>query len=170
MTEKAILAGGCFWGTDDLFREFPGVVDTRVGYMGGTLDNPTYDDICRGDTGHAEAVEITYDPDKTSFADLLIFFFQIHDPTTVNKQGNDVGSQYRSAIFAQTKEQEETARKLMAQIENAQIFPAPLSTKLEDADTFYEAEAFHQKYLVKNPNGYSCHYVRKDLDFSKIAA
>lgn len=170
MTEKAILAGGCFWGTEELFREFPGVIETRVGYMGGTMENPTYDDICRGDTGHAEAVEIIFDPTRTSYKELLLFFFQIHDPTTFNKQGNDIGTQYRSAIFAQTDEQRKTAQDLIQKIENAKVFDAPLSTQIEDADTFYEAEAFHQKYLIKNPNGYNCHYVRKELDFSKIAA
>ncbi|MAF67724.1 MAG: peptide-methionine (S)-S-oxide reductase [Micavibrio sp.] len=169
MTEKAIFAGGCFWGVDELFRRKEGVIATRVGYMGGTLDNPTYDDICKGDTGHAEAVEIEYDPKVISYRELLIFFFQIHDPTTFNRQGNDVGSQYRSAIFPVNEAQKKEAQKVMREIENAQIFEKELSTSIEENDTFYEAEKFHQKYLMKNPLGYNCHFVRKDLDFSKVA-
>ena len=169
MTEKAILAGGCFWGVDELFRRKEGVLATRVGYMGGTLDNPTYDDICKGDTGHAEAVEIEFDPKVISFRELLLFFFQIHDPTTFNRQGNDVGSQYRSAIFPVNETQKTEAKTLMREIENAQIFEKELSTSIEENDTFYEAEKFHQKYLMKNPLGYNCHFVRKDLDFSKVA-
>lgn len=169
MTEKAIFAGGCFWGVDELFRRKEGVIATRVGYMGGTLDNPTYDDICKGDTGHAEAVEIEFNPEVISYRELLLFFFQIHDPTTFNRQGNDVGSQYRSAIFAQSEDQKREAQSLMREIENAKIFSKELATTIEQSDNFFEAEKFHQKYLMKNPLGYNCHFVRKDLDFSKVA-
>ncbi len=158
--KKAILAGGCFWGMEDLFRKQPGVARTRVGYTGGHTVNPTYHDLCRGNTGHAEAIEITYDESQTTYRNLLIFFFKMHDPTTLNKQGNDRGSQYRSAIFYETDEQREVAENLIAEIDKAAFLPGKIVTEVVPAGPFYEAEPEHQDYLQKHPNGYTCHYVR----------
>lgn len=160
--KKAILAGGCFWGMEDLFRKQPGVTNTRVGYTGGHTENPTYQDICRGNTRHAEALELTYDETQTSYRDLLIFFFKMHDPTTLNRQGNDIGSQYRSVIFYDAAEEKEIAEKLIKQIDNAGLLPAPIMTEIAPASTFYEAEESHQDYLEKHPNGYTCHFVREN--------
>jgi peptide-methionine (S)-S-oxide reductase len=159
-TSKAILAGGCFWGMQDLLRKQAGIISTRVGYTGGTLDNPTYKDVCTGQTGHAEAIEITFDPAITSYHKILEFFFQIHDPTTANRQGNDIGTQYRSAIFVLDAAQREEARTLIAELNAAGLFPGPIVTEITDADTFFEAEANHQDYLEHYPNGYTCHFIR----------
>ncbi len=160
MTEKAILAGGCFWGMEELFRKQTGVTATRVGYTGGHTAHPTYNEICIGDTGHAEAIEITFDPAQTTYRKVLEFFFQIHDPTTLNKQGNDVGSQYRSAIFTTDNAQAETAKPLIAETEKAGIFDAPIVTEVTPLKEFYEGEEGHQNYLQKYPNGYTCHFIR----------
>lgn len=157
---RAILAGGCFWGMEDLFRKLPGVTATRVGYTGGTLPDPTYSHVKTGTTGHAEAIEITYDEAATDFRALLLFFFKMHDPTTLNRQGNDLGSQYRSAIFYETAEQKQTAETLITDIDAAAILPGKIVTEVTPATTFYEAEAYHQDYLEKNPGGYTCHFVR----------
>ncbi len=157
---RAILAGGCFWGMEDLFRKQNGVLDTRVGYTGGHTEKPTYPDLCRGNTGHAEAIEITFDETETSFRDLLIFFFRMHNPTTPNQQGNDRGSQYRSAIFYETEDQKEIAKKLIEQIDEANFLSGKIVTEVTKATTFYPAEEDHQDYLEKNPNGYTCHFVR----------
>ena len=157
---KIILAGGCFWGMEDLFRKQIGVTETRVGYTGGHTNDPTYPKLCRGDTGHAEAIEITYDETQTNYRDLLIFFFKMHDPTTVNRQGNDLGSQYRSAIFYQTEEQKEVAEKLIKDIDAAGFLTGKIVTEVTPATTFYEAEEDHQDYLEKHPNGYTCHFIR----------
>lgn len=159
-TDKAILAGGCFWGVQDLIRKLPGVKSTRVGYTGGTLENPKYDDICTGKTGHAEAIEIEFDPARLSFRDILEFFFKIHDPTTKNRQGNDIGTQYRSAIFAQNADQEREAGALIAEIDAAGFLPGPVVTEIASASPFYEAEKYHQDYLQKHPDGYTCHFIR----------
>lgn len=159
-TQKAILAGGCFWGMQDLVRKRPGIIATRVGYTGGALENPRYDDICTGKTGHAEAMEMTFDPAKTSYREILEFFFQIHDPTTKNRQGNDIGTQYRSAIFFMTPEQERTARELIKEIDAAGFLPGPIVTEVAPASAFYEAEKYHQDYLQKHPDGYTCHFIR----------
>jgi len=145
---------------EDLFRKQPGVARTRVGYTGGHTVNPTYHDLCRGNTGHAEAIEITYDESQTTYRNLLIFFFKMHDPTTLNKQGNDRGSQYRSAIFYETDEQREVAENLIAEIDKAAFLPGKIVTEVVPAGPFYEAEPEHQDYLQKHPNGYTCHYVR----------
>lgn len=169
-TQKAILAGGCFWGMQDLVRKRRGIIATRVGYTGGTLENPKYDDICTGKTGHAEAMEITFDPVQTSFRAILEFFFQIHDPTTKNRQGNDSGTQYRSAIFYLTPEQEKTAHEIIAAINAAGVLPAPIVTEVTAARTFYEAEKYHQDYLQKHPDGYTCHFIRPNWKLPPKAA
>ena len=160
MTKTAILAGGCFWGMQDLFRRLPGVKSTRVGYCGGALVDPTYNDLKSGDTGHAEALEVVYDPALTSFADLLEFFFQIHDPTTPNRQGNDLGSQYRSIVFAADEEEERTAREVIGLVDESGLWPGKVVTEILPACPFYEAEPVHQDYLVRNPGGYTCHFPR----------
>lgn len=149
------LAGGCFWGVEELFRSQPGVVDTEVGYMGGTTDNPTYDQH----EGHAEAVKITYDPTETSQATLYDYFFQIHDPTTLNRQGNDRGTSYRSAIFYANSQQKAKAEEAIQR--NQQYWQAPIVTQLEPFEMFWPAESIHQDYLQKTPGGYTCHYERQ---------
>jgi peptide-methionine (S)-S-oxide reductase len=165
--DKAILAGGCFWGMEDLFRRLPGVVKTRVGYTGGTIHNPTYTVVKTGASRHAEAIEVTFDPTKTTYRAILEFFFQIHDPTTRDRQGNDAGSQYRSAIFYTSPEQQQTARTLISEIENAGIWPGTIVTEVVQAGSFYEAEGYHQDYLQKNPGGYTCHFVRPNWTLPK---
>ena len=159
---KAILAGGCFWGMEELFRAQAGVLDTRVGYTGGHLDNPKYDDTHDSKSGHAEAIEVTFDPAKTDFRKLLGFFFQAHDPTTLNRQGNDRGTQYRSAIFYADAEQKRVAEEMIDAINASGKWPGEIATTLEPAQTFWEGEKYHQDYLQKNPGGYTCHWVRPD--------
>jgi peptide-methionine (S)-S-oxide reductase len=154
--ETAILAGGCFWGMQDLIRKKPGVVSTRVGYTGGDVANATY----RNHGTHAEAIEIVFDPDVISFRELLEFFFQIHDPTTKYRQGNDVGTSYRSAIFYTSETQRRVAQDTIADVEASGLWPGPVVTELEPAGAFWEAEPEHQDYLEKYPNGYTCHFVR----------
>lgn len=162
MTDHAILAGGCFWGMEDLLRKVPGVLETKVGYTGGTLENPTYTDVKTGQTGHAEAIEIIFDPSAVSYRKILEWFFQIHDPTTKDRQGNDRGSQYRSAIFYSGEAQKQTAEQVIADVDASGNWPGPVVTELAPATVFWEAEDFHQDYLEKYPNGYTCHYVRPD--------
>ena len=169
-TERALLAGGCFWGMEDLIRKQPGVLRTRVGYTGGAFENPTYNDVRTGMTGHAEAIEIVYDPDVLSYEKLLQWFFQIHDPTTKDRQGNDRGSQYRSAIWFTSDTQRETAEAVMARVEASGRWPGKLVTELSPAGVFTEAEDYHQDYLEKHPNGYTCHYVRPDWTLDDRAA
>ncbi len=159
--KKAVLAAGCFWGVEHLLRQLPGVVSTRVGYTGGRSDKPNYQEITTGNTGHAEAVEVTYDPTQLAYVDLLRAFFRLHDPTTFNRQGNDVGSQYRSTIFFSTPEEQAAARALIAEIDQSGKWSKRVVTQVIAAATFYEAEEYHQKYLVKNPNGYNCHFWRE---------
>ena len=158
MTKKIVLAGGCFWGLEDLIRKEKGVIDTIVGYTGGSVENPTYENH----TGHAEAVEITYDDTVTSYKKLLDFFFQIHNPTTLNQQGNDKGTSYRSAIFYGNEEEKEEAKKFIDIVNNSKRWPAPVVTTLEPLTTFYKAEDYHQDYLEKNPGGYTCHAIYFD--------
>ena len=159
--ETAILAGGCFWGMEDILRKIPGVLEIEVGYEGGTTKNPTYEDVHTGVTGHAEAVKLTFDPSKVSYADLLEkWFFRMHDPTTPNRQGNDVGSQYRSAIFTTSPEQRKTALDVKARVAASGKWQAPIVTEIVDAGPFTRAEDYHQDYLVKHPGGYTCHYLR----------
>ena len=155
-TEKAVFAAGCFWGVEKVFGALNGVSATRVGYTGGTVKNPSYEQVCSGRTGHAEAIEIEYDPSKISYDELLEFFFRYHDPTTLNRQGNDIGTQYRSAIFYHSPAQEEAAKAAIEALTQAKIFKTPITTTLEPAAEFYRAEEYHQKYLKKNPLGY-CH-------------
>jgi peptide-methionine (S)-S-oxide reductase len=166
--EKAILAGGCFWGMQDLIRKLPGVLETRVGYSGGDVPNATY----RNHGTHAEAIEILFDPQQISYGDLLEFFFQIHDPTTLNRQGNDVGSSYRSAIFYVDDDQRRVAEETIAAVEASGRWPGKLVTEVAPAGPFWEAEPEHQDYLERYPNGYTCHYVRPDwvLPRTKAAA
>jgi peptide-methionine (S)-S-oxide reductase len=154
--ERAVLAGGCFWGMQDLIRKQPGVMSTRVGYTGGTVRNATY----RNHDGHAEAIEIIFDPEKTSFRTLLEFFFQIHDPTTLNRQGNDRGTSYRSAIFYTNDQQKKVAEDTIADVDVSGLWPGKVVTELVPANEFWEAEPEHQDYLERYPNGYTCHYIR----------
>lgn len=156
--ETAILAGGCFWGVQDLVRKLPGVISTRVGYSGGDVPHATY----RNHGTHAEALEIVFDAEQTSFRRLLEFFFQIHDPTTRNRQGNDIGTSYRSAIFTTSDEQRAVALDTIADVDASGLWPGKVVTEVQPAGPFWEAEPEHQDYLVKHPNGYTCHFVRKD--------
>lgn len=159
--EVAILAGGCFWGMEEILRGIPGVLHTEAGYTGGTTPNPRYEDLHDGDTGHAESVRITFDPSKLSYAELLErWFFRMHDPTTKNRQGNDVGSQYRSAIFVTSAEQRKTAEDVKRRVEASGAWKAPLVTEIAEAGPFTLAEEEHQDYLQKHPGGYTCHYLR----------
>ncbi len=155
-TERAVLAGGCFWGMQDLIRRQPGVISTRVGYSGGDVPNATY----RNHGTHAEAIEIIFDPTKTSYRMLLEFFFQIHDPTTRNRQGNDIGTSYRSAIFYTSPEQKRIAEDTIADVEASKLWPGKVVTEVAPVGPFWEAEPEHQDYLERYPNGYTCHYVR----------
>ena len=155
-TEKAILAGGCFWGVQDLVRKLPGVLATRVGYTGGDVPNATY----RRHGSHAEALEIIFDPKRISYRDLLEFFFQIHDPSTKNRQGNDRGTSYRSAIFYTPDQQKQVAEDTIADVDASGLWPGPVVTEVEPAGPFWEAEPEHQDYLERYPDGYTCHFVR----------
>ena len=159
-SETAILAGGCFWGMEDILRKQPGVLDTEVGYTGGTLANPTYEDMKTGTTGHAESIRIVFDPTKTSYGALLDTFFRLHDPTTKNRQGNDVGTQYRSAIFTTSEAQRVEAEKAKERAQTSGRWKRPITTEIVAATTFYPAEGYHQDYLEKHPNGYTCHFLR----------
>ncbi|MET0264016.1 MAG: peptide-methionine (S)-S-oxide reductase MsrA [Duganella sp.] len=156
-TETAILAGGCFWGMQDLIRKMPGVLDTRVGYSGGDVANATY----RNHGSHAEAIEIVFDPARISYRQLLEFFFQIHDPSTPNRQGNDLGTSYRSAIFYTNEQQKNIAQETIADVDASGLWPGKVVTELAPAGPFWQAEPEHQDYLERIPNGYTCHYVRQ---------
>ena len=155
MTKKAYLAGGCFWGLEELFRKVSGVVSTEAGYTGGENDSPTYEKH----PGHAEALEIEYDPEQTSFWKLLDFFFQIHNPTKLNQQGNDIGTAYRSAIFYQDEEERKLAEDFIKIVDKSGRWKAPAVTSLEQFKKFWKAEEYHQDYLQKNPGGYTCHAI-----------
>jgi methionine-S-sulfoxide reductase len=159
--QTAILAGGCFWGVQDLLRKIPGVIDSEAGYTGGNLENPTYEDIKSEKTGHAESVRIIYEPKAVSYEALLDFFFRLHDPTTLNRQGNDVGSSYRSAIFYENEQQKEAAQKKIKEWDASGRWKKPIVTEVTKASKFYRAEDYHQDYLVKKPAGYTCHYFRE---------
>lgn len=154
--KKAYIAGGCFWGMEELFRTQKGIKDTEVGYIGGENDHPTY----RNHPGHAEGIEITYDPNETSFREILDYFFRIHNPTTLDQQGNDMGSSYRSAIFFQNEEEKETAEEIIKIVNDSNRWKGDAVTALEPYSTFWPAEPEHQNYLQKNPNGYTCHFER----------
>ncbi|HVS31666.1 MAG TPA: bifunctional methionine sulfoxide reductase B/A protein [Thermoanaerobaculia bacterium] len=153
---KATLAGGCFWGVEELLRKLPGVLETEVGYTGGKVANATY----KNHDGHAEAIEITYDPERISYEDILEFFFKLHDPTTLNRQGNDVGTSYRSAIFVHSDEQRQIAERVKTKVGKSGAWKRPVVTEIVPASEFWTAEDYHQDYLQKNPGGYTCHYVR----------
>jgi peptide-methionine (S)-S-oxide reductase len=164
--ERAVLAGGCFWGVQDLIRKLPGVISTRVGYTGGEVPNATY----QNHGNHAEAIEIIFDPEKISFRDLLEFFFQIHDPTTRDRQGNDVGVSYRSAIFYTSDSQRNVAEETIADVDASGLWPGKVVTEVTPAGAFWEAEPEHQDYLERYPDGYTCHFVRPDWKLPTRAA
>jgi peptide-methionine (S)-S-oxide reductase len=163
--ERAVLAGGCFWGMQDLIRKQPGVISTRVGYTGGAVKNATY----RNHEGHAEAIEIMFDPAKTSYRTMLEFFFQIHDPSTLNRQGNDRGTSYRSAIFHTSDEQKKIAEDTIADVEASGLWPGKVVTEVAPAGEFWEAEPEHQDYLERYPDGYTCHFIRPDWKLPRRA-
>jgi peptide methionine sulfoxide reductase msrA/msrB len=158
--ETAILAGGCFWGMEEIIRKIPGIIKTTVGYSGGTTANPTYEEVCTGGTGHAEAIQVVFDSSRLSYEALLDYFFRMHDPTTLNRQHNDVGTQYRSAIFYNGDTQKQTAERVKARWDKSGKFNRPITTEITAASKFYSAEEYHQKYLVKHPGGYTCHVLR----------
>ena len=158
--ETAVLAGGCFWGMEEILRKIPGVIKTTVGFDGGATVNPTYEEVCTGFTGHAESVEIVFNPDQLSYEKLLDYFFRMHDPTTLNRQHNDVGTQYRSAIFYTSEAQKKTAAQVVERWNKSSKFTGPITTEIAAATKFYPASDYHQKYLVKHPDGYNCHVLR----------
>jgi peptide methionine sulfoxide reductase msrA/msrB len=158
--ETAILAGGCFWGMEEIIRKIPGVTKTTVGYSGGTTANPTYEDVCTGKTGHAESIQVEFDSTRLSYDQLLDYFFRMHDPTTLNRQHNDVGTQYRSAIYYTSEAQKKTAEAVKEKWNKSGKFSRPITTEITAAGKFYPADEYHQKYLLKNPGGYTCHVLR----------
>ncbi len=161
-TEVAILAGGCFWGMEDILRKIPGVLQIEVGYTGGWLENPRYDDTHDSKSGHAESVRLVFDPRKLTYADLLEkWFFRMHDPTTLNRQGNDTGTQYRSAIFFTSEAQRQTAAEVKKRVDASHKWKRPIVTEIVPASKWWKAEDYHQDYLLKNPGGYSCHFMRE---------
>lgn len=162
-TNTAVVAGGCFWGMEELFRTQPGVVDTEVGYTGGINTNPTYENH----PGHAEALKITYDAAETNYGEILDYFFRIHNPTTVNRQGNDIGSSYRSAIFYENDRQLKDAKEYIEMANASKLYDKPVVTMLEPLNVFYPAEEYHQDYLQKNPDGYTCHFERTTIPLSR---
>jgi methionine-S-sulfoxide reductase len=163
--ETVYLAGGCYWGLEDLLSEIPGVVDTAVGFSGGHVKNVCYREVTTGTTGHAETVKVVFESDILTFKDLLIFFFKIHDPTTLNQQGNDIGTQYRSAIFVTNNEQILLAEDLIKKIDASGVLKSKITTEVNTFNSFFSAEENHQKYLKKFPDGYSCHFIR-DINLS----
>lgn len=166
MSETAYLAGGCYWGMEELFRTLPGVIETEVGFSGGHIANVAYREVTTGTTGHAETLKIVFDTTVLSYRDLLFEFFRIHNPTKLNQQGNDIGTQYRSAIFYISEDQKETALAVITQVEKSRLWQAPIVTEVTPFKNFYPAEEKHQKYLMKVPDGYNCHF-RRDFDFGE---
>ncbi len=158
--EIATLAGGCFWGMEEIIRKIPGVTNTIVGYTGGTIDNPNYNIVKLGTTNHAESIQVEFDPSKLPYSELLSYFFRMHDPTTVNQQGNDKGTQYRSVIFYHSNEQKQIAFEMIKKVNDSKKWQRPIVTEVIEATKFYPAEEYHQDYLQKNPNGYTCHWLR----------
>jgi methionine-S-sulfoxide reductase len=158
--ETATLAGGCFWGMQDILRKLPGVKNSTVGYTGGATENPSYLTVKKGDTGHAESIQLEFDPEEISFEEILGVFFKMHDPTSVNRQGNDLGSQYRSAIFCHSEDQKQIAQRVRRALDESGKWGRPIVTEIVPYQQFYSAEDYHQDYLVKNPGGYTCHYLR----------
>ena len=160
-TDVAVFAAGCFWGVENILRDVPGIIDTEVGYTGSWLENPTYADTHHSKSGHAEAIRVTFDPAVLSYEDLLEnWFFKLHDPTTLNRQGYDAGTQYRSTIFPQTPEQKVTAEQVRTRVDASGKWKRPITTTIEPASTWYSAEDYHQDYLRKHPSAYSCQYMR----------
>ena len=166
MSETAYLAGGCYWGMEELFRTLPGVIETEVGFSGGHIANVAYREVTTGTTGHAETLKIVFDTTVLSYRDLLFEFFRIHNPTKLNQQGNDIGTQYRSAIFYISEDQKETALAVITQVEKSRLWRAPIVTEVTPFKNFYPAKEKHQKYLMKVPDGYNCHF-RRDFDFGE---
>ncbi len=160
-TQIAYLAGGCFWGMEELVRHIPGVLETEVGYTGGDVPDATYEIVKRGHSGHTESLKVIFDPQQLSFRHLLFEFFRMHNPTTPNRQGNDIGTQYRSAIFYLNEEQKNTANEVIATVDASGEWQAKVATEVVPFKEFFRAEGCHQKYLLKNPDGYTCHYVRR---------
>ena len=160
-TQTAYLAGGCFWGMEELVRQIPGVLETEVGYSGGDLPDADYEQVKTGRTGHAEALKVVFDPATLSYRHLLFEFFRMHNPATPNRQGNDIGTQYRSAIFPLDEAQRRTAEEVIRTVDNSGEWGAPVITRIEPFKAFWRAEEIHQHYLLKHPNGYTCHFVRK---------
>lgn len=159
--QTAYLAGGCFWGMEDLVRQIPGVLGIEVGYTGGHTADPVYETVRTGRTGHAESIKIIFDPTKLSYRHLLFEFFRMHDPTTLNRQGNDTGTQYRSAIFYVGEEQKRTAEEVIRTVDRSGEWKAKVVTEVTPFRKFFRAEEYHQKYLIKNPGGYTCHFIRQ---------
>ncbi len=159
--QTAYLSGGCFWGMEELVRQIPGVLETEVGYTGGVTPNVVYDQVKTGQTGHAESLKIVFDPDLLTYRHLLFEFFRMHNPTTLNQQGNDKGTQYRSAIFYNNEAQKSTAAEVIRTVDDSGEWKAKVVTEVVPFKEFYRAESYHQKYLVKNPHGYTCHYMRR---------
>jgi peptide methionine sulfoxide reductase msrA/msrB len=159
--EIATLAGGCFWGVEELIRKLPGVITTEVGYTGGSVAAPSYDQVSTGKTGHAESVQIQFDPNKITYKEILLYFFKLHDPTSLNRQGNDIGTQYRSAIFTHNASQREVAEKVIDEVNASGKWKKPVVTEIVDAGEWTTAEAYHQDYLQHRPDGYTCHYLRE---------
>jgi methionine-S-sulfoxide reductase len=159
--ETAVLAGGCFWGMEEILRKVPGVIETVVGYTGGGLENPKYEDVKSGETGHAEAIQVKFDPVRLSYGALLDLFFSMHDPTTPGRQGNDIGSQYRSAIFFSGQAQQKEAEAAVKRAQSSGLWRKPVVTEITPLKKFWPAEDSHQDYLEKHPGGYTCHYIRK---------
>lgn len=158
--EKALLGAGCFWGVEQIFRSIPGVLDTTVGYAGGTTKNPTYEDVCSGQTNHAEVILVEFNSEIISYTNILDVFFRLHDPTTMNRQHNDIGTQYRSVIFTYDDIQKEYALETIKKVNDSRVFANPVVTQVLMAPEFFSAEAYHQDYLIKNPSGYMCHILR----------
>lgn len=161
MTQKALLGAGCFWGVEHILRKIDGVINTTVGYSGGEVADPTYPLVCTGNTGHAEVVLVEFDPAVISYEKVLDVFFRLHDPTTLNRQHNDVGTQYRSVIFTYDDEQKKIAEEMIRKVDASGVFKTPVVTQVVPAGAFYAAEDYHQDYLIKNPDGYMCHILRK---------
>jgi methionine-S-sulfoxide reductase len=159
-TEKALLGAGCFWGVDHILKKIPGIVRTEVGYAGGKTKNPTYQEVCTGQTDHAEVVLVEFNPEIISYKKVLDVFFRLHDPTTLNRQHNDVGTQYRSVIFTYSEDQKKAAQEMVKEVDAAKIFKNSVVTQILPAPEFFSAETYHQDYLIKNPNGYMCHILR----------
>lgn len=160
MLEKVLLGAGCFWGVEHILKKIDGIISTDVGYSGGNVIDPTYPMVCSGTTGHAEVVLVEYDPSIISFDKVLDIFFRLHDPTTLNRQHNDIGTQYRSVIFTYSEEQNKIAKELIKKVNDSKVFQDPIVTQVQPATQFYKAEDYHQDYLVKNPDGYMCHILK----------